>query len=185
MALDPADFAGLGFRLKTLRKMRGDSLDTVAQAVDVSPSFLSMLERGRTDVSLGRIRRIANFYNVRLSELLLEGEADPQDPVFNDSTEQTLIDRGPGVVYRLIRQDQPQVMHVVIEPQSGFADMAAHQGEDFWLLLRNEADLLYGGRRFPMRALQTVRFSGRTLHAFQNPYPKPAELIAVTTIPYW
>jgi len=175
----------LGQRLRGLRRLKGLSLDDVARMVDVSPSFLSMLERGRTDISLGRFSRIADFYGISLSELLLEGAEELPPPEIGSVAEQRTIDRGPGVSYRLIREDSPQVMHVVLEPYSGFTDMTAHRGEDFWILLRNQADLLHGESRYAMTAPQTARFSGTTLHAFENPYSEPAELIAVTTVPYW
>jgi transcriptional regulator with XRE-family HTH domain len=175
----------LGVRLRKLRHLRGHSLNDVAQAVGVSPSFLSMLERGRTDISLGRITRLADFYAISLGELLLEGSADPIPPDIETVVEQRTIDRGPGVTYRLIRRDPPQVVHVVLEPFSGFTDVSAHHGEDFWILLRNRANLLYGDSRYPMEAMQTARFSGTTLHAFDNPYSEPAELVGVTTVPYW
>lgn len=177
--------ADLGLRLRSLRRLRGLSLEDVARAVDVSPSFLSMLERGRSDVSLGRFTRIADFYGISLSELLLDGAVEPLPPEIGNVTDQRTIDRGQGISYRLIRHDPPQVMHVVMEPYSGFADLTAHRGEDFWILLRNQADLLYGDHRYAMEAPQTARFSGTTLHAFENPYSEPAELIAVTTVPYW
>lgn len=175
----------LGMRLRNLRKLRGVSLDGVAQETGVSPSFLSMLERGRTDISLGRFRRLADYYGISLSELLLEGAIEPLPPDIENIAEQPTIERGSGVSYRLIRRDPPQVMHVVLEPSSVFADFRAHQGEDFWILLRNRVDLLYGDRRFALTAPQTARFSGTTPHALENPYSEPAELIAVTTVPYW
>src|SRR6478672_2179736 len=62
----------LGARLKRLRLQRRLTLQEVGTTVDLSHSFLSMLERGQADVSLGRVHRLANFYGVPLSELLIE-----------------------------------------------------------------------------------------------------------------
>jgi helix-turn-helix protein len=59
---DGTRLAGLDVRLKNLRRARGRSLQAVAEAGAVSPSFLSPLERGHSDVSLGRFARLEEFH---------------------------------------------------------------------------------------------------------------------------
>jgi transcriptional regulator with XRE-family HTH domain len=175
----------LGVRLKSLRKLSRLSLQAVAAGAGVSPSFLSMLERGQTDVSLSRFSRLADFYGLSLSELWLEGDVQPSPPQIRPLAEHPTIDRGPGIEYRLIRADHPQVMHVVMDPFTVFADLRAHQGEDFWIILHGRAELLYGRRRYPLSATETARFSGTVPHGIENPHAERAELIALSTVPYW
>jgi transcriptional regulator with XRE-family HTH domain len=177
--------ASLGVRLKNLRRLRGLSLQAVADACDVSPSFLSLLERGQTDIALGRFSRLADFYGITLSELLLEGGGTPQPPERTKLTAAPLIERGEGVEYRLVRTDQPQVIHVRMAPFSTFSDLTAHPGEDFWIVLYGKADLLYGDHRYPMSGPELTRFSGVVPHGWANPYDATVELIAVATVPYW
>jgi mannose-6-phosphate isomerase-like protein (cupin superfamily) len=49
---------------------RGFSLGEVAEGTDLSTSFLSLVENGRSDISTGRLFRIARFLGVGLGELL-------------------------------------------------------------------------------------------------------------------
>jgi transcriptional regulator with XRE-family HTH domain len=60
----------LGRRLKALRVSRGLSLKEVAAETGLSASFLSMVETGRNEITIGRLVTIADFYEVGLSDLI-------------------------------------------------------------------------------------------------------------------
>jgi transcriptional regulator with XRE-family HTH domain/mannose-6-phosphate isomerase-like protein (cupin superfamily) len=60
----------LGETLRAIRVERGFSLGEVAEGTDLSTSFLSLVENGRSDISTGRLFRIARFLGVGLGELL-------------------------------------------------------------------------------------------------------------------
>jgi transcriptional regulator with XRE-family HTH domain len=60
----------LGEKVRALRLARGHSLGDVAIGTGLSSSFLSMVENGRSDISTGRLRRLARFLGVDVRELL-------------------------------------------------------------------------------------------------------------------
>jgi transcriptional regulator with XRE-family HTH domain len=60
----------LGRRLKSLRVSRGLSLKDVAAETGLSASFLSMVETGRNEITIGRLVTIADFYEVGLGDLI-------------------------------------------------------------------------------------------------------------------
>lgn len=66
----------LGRRLKALRLNRGLSLKEVGAETGVSPSFISMVETGRNDLSVGRLLVLADCYGVGLDEIVAELDAD-------------------------------------------------------------------------------------------------------------
>jgi len=86
----------LGARLHELRRMHGLSLKAVADAVNVSPSFLSIVERGQTYLSLSRFTRLTEFYKVIPSELLLELDSNYHEPEISHVTDFQAFDRGAG-----------------------------------------------------------------------------------------
>ena len=47
-------------------------------AVDISSSFLSLLEPGRTDIAIGRLLHLAGFYDVELTDLPVATLEGPQ-----------------------------------------------------------------------------------------------------------
>jgi transcriptional regulator with XRE-family HTH domain len=175
----------LGARLQGLRKMRGLSLQQVADAVGVSASFLSMVERGETDLSLSRFSRLTEFYGVQPSELLLELGNGGDKPEIRHIRSARSIDRGPGVEYRVLREEHPQIVLARLEPGARFADLRAHRGEDFWVVLEGRVTVMYGGATYVVPAGSTVRFSGTLPHGIANSLDGPALLLALCSAPYW
>jgi transcriptional regulator with XRE-family HTH domain len=62
----------LGRRLKALRVSRGLSLKQVGARTGLSSSFISMVETGRNELTVGRLVALADFYEVGLGDILPE-----------------------------------------------------------------------------------------------------------------
>jgi transcriptional regulator with XRE-family HTH domain len=60
----------LGETLRALRLERGHTVGEVASGTGLSPSFLTLVEGGGSDISTGRLNRVAQFLGVRLGDLL-------------------------------------------------------------------------------------------------------------------
>jgi transcriptional regulator with XRE-family HTH domain len=69
----------LGRRLKELRVSRGLSLKEVAAGTGLSSSFISLVETGRNEMTVGRLVTMADFYEVGLRDLI--PERDTEKPV--------------------------------------------------------------------------------------------------------
>jgi mannose-6-phosphate isomerase-like protein (cupin superfamily) len=176
----------LGARLKRLRLQRRLTLQEVGASVELSHSFLSMLERGQADISLGRVHRLAAFYGIPLSELLIEDHEGAR-PVVIDVDEGDVIERIPGMTLRLLpigRTLGLQVVHVALAPGAGPSTPVSHDGEDFFWVLTGEIVLTYGADELVLKKGQSVLYSGRVHHFFSNAGKRPAEILSVTTPPY-
>jgi transcriptional regulator with XRE-family HTH domain len=60
----------LGRTLRVLRTARGLRLADLAQESGLSASFLSQVEQGRSDISVGRLMRLAQALGVRMTDLV-------------------------------------------------------------------------------------------------------------------
>ncbi len=69
----------LGARLKSVRTARRLSLAEVSEATDVSASFLSLVENDKSDITIGRLVRLIEFYGISIADLL-PGEAGERLP---------------------------------------------------------------------------------------------------------
>jgi transcriptional regulator with XRE-family HTH domain len=91
----------LGRRLKALRVSRGLSLKDVADDTGLSTSFLSMVETGRNEMTVGRLVSLAGFYKVGLDDLLHDrGFGRPV--VLRQGDREILDSRDPGVRTELL-----------------------------------------------------------------------------------
>src|SRR5215831_16754242 len=59
----------IGERLRAIRLLRKRTLKEVAGAAEVSESFLSQLERGRTSASVVTLQRLAGALGIEISDL--------------------------------------------------------------------------------------------------------------------
>jgi transcriptional regulator with XRE-family HTH domain len=67
----------LATSLKRLRSERRLSLAELARATGISSSFLSLVEQAQSDITIGRLIRLAEFYDVELADLLAGGQSAP------------------------------------------------------------------------------------------------------------
>lgn len=72
---------GVGEQLRRARQAAGISVREMARRVDVSPSFISQVELGRTKPSVGTLYSIASELGVPLDDLMPIGQAPPEPPV--------------------------------------------------------------------------------------------------------
>jgi transcriptional regulator with XRE-family HTH domain len=70
------DKTTFGERLRALRAARGVSLAQLECATGISASFLSLVEQGRSDISIGRLMRLVSYYEIDLGELVADIPAE-------------------------------------------------------------------------------------------------------------
>jgi XRE family aerobic/anaerobic benzoate catabolism transcriptional regulator len=66
----------IGIRVATLRKVRGLTLKRLADASELSVRFLGDLEKGRGNIAVARLERVADALSVPLVTLLVPGTGD-------------------------------------------------------------------------------------------------------------
>jgi len=62
----------LGARLRQLRRERACTLQEVSDGSGLTPSFLSRLERGIVNISVGNLRKVASFFGVPITYFFTE-----------------------------------------------------------------------------------------------------------------
>jgi len=63
----------LGKTIRILRVARDLSQGKLAREIQVSPGYLSLVERDKREPSLGFLKKLASYFNVPVGFLLLEG----------------------------------------------------------------------------------------------------------------
>jgi transcriptional regulator with XRE-family HTH domain len=63
----------LGQNLREIRQRLARSLTEVAKATGVSPSFISMVENGNSDISIGRLLKLTQTYGVEPFRAIEDG----------------------------------------------------------------------------------------------------------------
>jgi transcriptional regulator with XRE-family HTH domain len=110
----------LGTRLRALRAERGLSLSQLESATKISSSFLSLVESGKSDITISRLVRLADFFEVELSDLV-EGSRTERKPleVIRDGEGSVLTSGSEGISTRFLGHQRWQLSPRVTDYEAG------------------------------------------------------------------
>jgi transcriptional regulator with XRE-family HTH domain len=172
----------VGEVLRGMRLRRGMSLKDVASGSGLSVSFLSAVERGQSDISLGRLNRLAQVFNHDIGSLLgYTGRRST--PQFVGERDRLVVDRGEGIDYRVFRLPglDFELISATFGPHTAFRDAITHEGLDIIYVLSGEIILEYRGDDYPMVTGDCTLYSGAYPHRFRNDSAKPAGWLSIVT----
>lgn len=178
---------GLGTALRRLRRERRLSLSQVAQATLVSASFLSLVENGKSDITIGRLVRLVDFYGVSIVDLL--PSSDSSDPEVVRAMEgRKLRSPAEGIdIYLLASDTQRSMMPMllVFEPGAALAEYGRHQGEEFVQVLEGRLELDVAGSKPRLLGRgDSAYYPADRPHLFRNAdESKPLRVLCVDTPP--
>jgi transcriptional regulator with XRE-family HTH domain len=172
----------IGAILKRMRMQRDLSIRDVAEGSGLSASFLSAVERGESDVSIGRLARIAEFFDQDLGSMLGYGTQLAR-PTFIGKSDRATRNRGRGVRYELLRLPGLNIELAVMtfEPRSAMRDALTHEGIDILYVASGEIVLRVSEVDYPMAAGACAVYSAAYAHTFRNDSGKAASAIGFTT----
>jgi transcriptional regulator with XRE-family HTH domain len=126
----------LGARLRGLRNQRGLSLTELEAATAISSSFLSMVESGKSDITISRLVRLADYFEVDLADLVEAGRRGRRPlEVIRAGEGSILASSSEGVTVRFLGHSRWQLSPRVTEYEPG-GEIAVFEGD------RISADLL-------------------------------------------
>lgn len=177
----------LGSRLREIRTARRLSLADVATATAISPSFLSLVELGKSDITIGRLTRLAEFYRISFGDLL--GGADGGDvDLVRGHGRQMIHSPAEGIdVYLLTSSTRRTMMPMLLElePSAELAEYGQHAGEEFVHVLEGSLVLeVEGAEPRALAAGDSAYYSAERPHLFRNgSATDPLTLICVDSPP--
>ena len=180
---------GLGAALRSVRRGKRLSLSEVAGATGISSSFLSLVENGRSDITIGRLARLVEFYGVPLADLVPVGNGNGTDPAVVRKTEQRVLPSpAEGITFLLLTRDTRVAMMPMIvefEPSAHLAEYGRHPGDEFVHVLQGRLELvLEGSEPRILKAGDSAYYSAERPHLFRNASDKqPLRIMCVDTPP--
>ena len=178
----------VGQRLKELRIKNGLSLSDAGARSDISPSFLSLVETGKRDITFSRLVRLMKTYNADVGDLVAEeGPADADLIVVRNGDAQRVTSRGEGVEIRFLTRDERRLMMPIVEifaPGGEIEEWVTHQGEEFAFVLEGTVEACLKGRApVELREGDSVYLSAEHPHRYRNIGAGEARLLFVATPP--
>jgi transcriptional regulator with XRE-family HTH domain len=163
--------AAIGNRIRKARLARSMTLQAIAQVSGLSPSMLSLVERGRASPSIGSLIVIANALGITMSELVSTPEARENRLVVH-SDEAPIVETAKHVVRRLLREDRERGVSVALneyEPHTGSAERPiSHEGFEYGFILEGQLTVEVDGVSHQLRAGDLIAYDSRRQHKIWN-----------------
>ena len=168
--------AGVGPRLRALRRARGLSLAVLAAETGLTTSTLSRLETGRLRPTLEQLLPLARAHDVPLDDLV----AAP--PTGDPRIHLRPVRRSGLTVVPLTRRAGGVQAYKVIYPPAGRATttrLQTHDGYEWFYVLDGRVRFLLGDREFELGPGEAAEFDTRTPHWLGSAGAQPAELLTL------
>ena len=172
----------VGEMIRNLRNQHGRSIREVAQEAGVSPAFLSAVERGDTDISVGRLARVAHVFGHDLGSLLGYSARRSQPRIIGPDA-QLRLPRGKGVEFTAIPIPGTtlEMMIARVEPHMHFEDVVTHAGTDVLYVAEGELVLVVDGVDYPLHEGDCAVWPSSHAHTVRNDSDRPARAIGMAT----
>jgi transcriptional regulator with XRE-family HTH domain len=172
---DPV-LAGVGPRLRALRRQRSTTLDQLADITGISASTLSRLESGGRKPTLELLLPLARAYEVPLDELVgAPATGDPRvtaRPIVRNGVTFLPLTRRPGGIQAFKLIFPPGTPNHNLRQQS-------HEGYEWIYILSGRLRLLLGEHDLMLVPGEAAEFDTRVPHGFSNLGPEPAEALTL------
>jgi quercetin dioxygenase-like cupin family protein len=172
----------LGAQLRGIRMQQGLSIADVAKATDISVSFLSLVEKGNSDISIGRLMRLTSFYGVGLADVLPHSDGvNPE--VLRSGEHRVLPSEDEHMEVTLLTNDGTRVMRPILvryEPGGGTSEYVRQEGDVFVYVLTGEITIDIGsGEPIVLHAGDTAYLQSGTPRKYENRGSETAAYIGV------
>ncbi len=176
----------IGTRLRRLRHSQHLSQRRLAQLAGVSNASVSLIESGRSDPSLGLLKRILDALGVSFAEFFAE-QPPAEEPVFYRAAELSELGSGP-ISYRQVGGDlagsQLQILHERYAPGADTgSSMLSHEAEEGGIVLSGRLEVTVGERVQVLGPGDAYRFNSRVPHRFRNTGREDCIVVSACTPP--
>lgn len=175
----------LGERIRARRKELNLSLRELAEAVGLTSSFLSLIERDQSSPSIESLRKISAALDVPVFYFLLEPYE--KSPVVYRDRQLTLKDEYSGQAYKLLTPSLYHKMEALLYEQEptgeNFATPLKQYTEEFLYVLQGELELELGDEVYHLTSGDSAYFDSPMLRRMAAVGDELLRVIAVITPP--
>ncbi|MER6003456.1 XRE family transcriptional regulator [Nonomuraea angiospora] len=168
--------AGVGPRLRALRRARGTTLAALANETGLTASTLSRLENGKLRPTLEQLLPLARAHDVPLDDLV----AAP--PTGDPRIHLRPVRRSGLVMVPLTRRAGGVQAYKVIYPPAGRSatmKLQTHEGYEWFYVLNGQVRFVLGEQEFLVGVGEAVEFDTRIPHWIGSADERPAELLTL------
>lgn len=172
----------VGKILERVRTQRGMTVRELAEKSGLSGSFIRAVERGDSDIAIGRLAKLASVFHYDLGSFL-GFTAQRTRPTFVTTADRKRVNRGKGVTYEALHLPALDLDLVDVRLAAGasFKNELSHEGIDVVYVTQGQLVLSVNHVDYPMSAGDCCVFAAGFPHKLRNDSRSLASAISVTT----
>ncbi|MFF0226895.1 helix-turn-helix domain-containing protein [Streptomyces sp. NPDC004629] len=172
-----ARMSRLGPKLRAARQRKRLTLEDVATRAGVTKGFLSLVERGRTAISVPNLLEVCTALGISVGSLF-----DYPDAAVVRKGEGAPLEMGGTGIHEFLLTPASerfvQVMRTVLDPGGGSGGAYRLDSETiFVVVVRGSLRLVVDGQEMLLRTGDSQTFPARSAHAWDNPGAEESEVL--------
>ena len=186
----PAEEMLIGEQIRALRRIKGLTLQQVADGAGISIGYLSQIERNRSKLPVGVLKRISNLLGIQMSWFFQPetlGPPEERNLIVRAGRRRKMSFAGTGISEELLSPNLEGPLEVLlstIEPGSD-SDFYCHDGAEAGMVLDGTLDLWIGERFFRLEQGDSFAFNSTEQHRCANSGTVPTRVVWVITPPHY
>jgi len=177
----------IGIRLKKVRKSYGLSQRQLAKSSGVSNAMICLIERGKSNPSLGLLKKLLDVISISVSEFFSLELEEEYDKVFYEKNELNEIGNGLISYLQLGNNAQKINLQLMFECYQPGADtgqsMLHHEAEEGGIVINGQLEVTVGDKTQILGPGDAYLFNSRTPHRFRNIGKEECRLVTACTPP--
>ncbi|MGO7043435.1 helix-turn-helix domain-containing protein [Rhizobium acaciae] len=181
--------AAIGGQIRELRKVKGFTLQQVADAAEISVGYLSQIERNQTKLPIGVLKKISTTLGVHMNWFFHADDVPSleRDVVVRSHNRRRFTFTGIGIEEELLSPNLGgplELLMSTIDPGADSGDYS-HDGVEAGLVVSGRLDLWVSGTFFQLEEGDSFSFKSTEIHRCANSGDKPAKVVWVITPPHY
>ena len=161
----------IGKRIRELRFEKRLTLRSLAEISGISPSMLSLLERGKSAPSIGSLVLIATALDAQMNDLLLE-KNENNEQIVSYSNNQKVYSTSSGVTRRILKHERNLGVELAINQYSAGthsnSEPKGHNGYEFGVVLEGNLELQLENSHYKLSKGDAISYDSRIPHKILN-----------------
>lgn len=173
-------------KIRQIRLSKHLTLTDISKQTGLSTSFLSQMERGKCDITLTSLNKIAAILGIDL-RMLFDDESY-STKYYHPASDHKRLDTGHSFLkyFKLssdFEEKQIDVIRVVCQPHSmphSLSEYETHSGEECFYILKGQATFIVDNVIYVVKEGETIHFPSTLSHFLGNDGDE--EMVAVAAI---
>jgi transcriptional regulator with XRE-family HTH domain len=180
----------IGEQIRELRAIKRLTLQQLAEMVGVSVGYMSQIERNRSKLPIGTLRKICDVLGVHMSWFFPSTPAGPPEErafIVRARNRRSMTFTGLGINEELLSPNLSgplELLMSTIEPGADSGEYT-HEGSEAGVVIRGCMELWVNDQYFRLEEGDSFSFKSTERHRCRNPGEVPAKVVWVITPPHY